>query len=80
MVVVRPQRLNLGVCVMLQSAGLWAKDLSAYDVVITTYEVLRKDLRMSSSWVQSPLLHCQWWRVILDEAQVHHCSRCCFLL
>lgn len=54
----------------VQTAGLWAKDLAEYDVVIGTYETLRKDLRITSSKLQSPLLHCQWWRIILDEAQM----------
>ena len=51
-------------------SGLWAKDLAQYDIVVTTYEVLRKELRSTSARFQSPLLHCEWWRVILDEAQV----------
>lgn len=54
----------------VQGMGLWAKDLADYDVVVTTYEVLRKDMRSTCAKLQSPLLHCQWWRIILDEAQV----------
>jgi hypothetical protein len=57
-----------------QTAGLWAKDLAQYDIVIGTYETLRKDLRITTSKLQSPLLHCQWWRIILDEAQMVYSS------
>eukprot|EP00743_Colponemidia_sp_Colp-15_P002506 GILK01002718.1.p1 GENE.GILK01002718.1~~GILK01002718.1.p1 ORF type:complete len:1265 (-),score=217.34 GILK01002718.1:76-3870(-) len=41
-----------------------------YDVVLTSYETLRKEARQTSVTRESPLFHVQWWRVIVDEAQI----------
>ena len=55
---------------LFQSTKLWAKHLDGYDIVLTTYETLRRDLKSTSSKLQSPLLHCNWWRIVVDEAQM----------
>ena len=50
--------------------GVWVEDFSKADVVLTTYKVLREDERNNYTAIQSPLLHCEWWRIVLDEAQM----------
>ena len=64
----------------------WCTYVSGYDVVITTYNILQQDLgvarpppvRPRRSNVQysnlersrSPLIMCEWYRVIMDEVQM----------
>eukprot|EP00943_MAST-04B_sp_MAST-4B-sp1_P003365 g3365.t1 len=50
--------------------GVWVEDFSKADVVLTTYKILREDERNNYTAIQSPLLHCEWWRIVLDEAQM----------
>ena len=61
---------------------MWPSELAKYDVVITTYETLSKDVhyteqiqrkfRQSRKYPPppSPLTLLKWWRVCLDEAQM----------
>ena len=51
--------------------GCWAATFCDADVVLTTYATLAKDLKRHGPHRHSPLLHCDWWRVALDEAQVN---------
>ena len=65
----------------------WARSFAGADVVLTSYEVLRRELPRGprqEKWA-SPLLHVQWWRVALDEAQTvssgtSNTARMCALL
>ena len=50
--------------------GVWVGDFSKADVVLTTYKILREDEKNNYTAIQSPLLHCEWWRIVLDEAQM----------
>ncbi|KAH6626934.1 SNF2 family N-terminal domain-containing protein [Chaetomium sp. MPI-SDFR-AT-0129] len=63
--------------------GLSAESLAEQDVVITTYEVLRREiwaaadeptrsLRNEKQYerIRSPLVQLSWWRVCIDEAQM----------
>ncbi|KAK9810177.1 hypothetical protein WJX72_006177 [[Myrmecia] bisecta] len=67
------------------SAVVTAKDLAAADIVLTTYDVLRRDVhhqpdpqhdqrtlrrRKKYEVVPTPLTRLHWWRVCLDEAQM----------
>ena len=49
---------------------IWALDFAAHDVVLTTYHTLREDEHTGGVLMQSPLVHCDWWRIILDKSQV----------
>jgi E3 ubiquitin-protein ligase SHPRH len=74
-------------CIVYESScSMDPFELAAADVVITTYEVLRKDfhhreilnkqLRHERRFIscKTPLLGVAWKRVILDEAQMVECS------
>ena len=50
--------------------GVWVGDFSKADIVVTTYKILREDEKNNYTAIQSPLLHCEWWRIVLDEAQM----------
>ncbi|XP_053963813.1 E3 ubiquitin-protein ligase SHPRH isoform X1 [Anastrepha ludens] len=68
------------------AAANWVspRQLATYDVVLTDYTVLRREIYHTSAYVServtrneqrsmrriSPLLMVQWWRVCLDEAQM----------
>ncbi|KAK2460408.1 hypothetical protein APHAL10511_007573 [Amanita phalloides] len=70
---------------LLQSFD-WPSEANQYDVVITTYQVLRSDLdvaravpirprRENAVYVnierpRSPLVRCEWYRVVMDEVQM----------
>lgn len=51
-----------------------AKDLSIFDIVITTYETLGKDMRTYSPMMfettRPPLLQINWHRIIFDESHL----------
>ncbi|KAG0055381.1 hypothetical protein BGZ83_008773 [Gryganskiella cystojenkinii] len=59
-----------------------AEDLAAYDVVVTTYPTLAKEINYTQQYErprrferqyiprQSPFVKIHWWRVCLDEAQM----------
>ena len=51
------------------------KAFAAADIVLTTYNVLQRDLALHRVR-SSPLLGVQWWRVMLDEAQVRSHLKC----
>lgn len=64
----------------------WCSHIDEYDVCITTYNVLKNDLHVARpparrprrdgvSYVnierqRSPLVTCEWYRVIMDEVQM----------
>ncbi|KAJ3055803.1 hypothetical protein HK097_009186 [Rhizophlyctis rosea] len=63
--------------------ALFAQTLASFDVVLTTYEVLRKEIHFSGTSPERPrrfekkyksrrslLVEIEWWRVVLDEAQM----------
>ena len=54
----------------LGKSGYWAADFAEASIVITTYQICSKDLRLHGKRKHSPLLHTEWWRVVLDEAQL----------
>ncbi|KAI9097243.1 hypothetical protein DFS34DRAFT_114978 [Phlyctochytrium arcticum] len=64
---------------------LFADDINQYDVIFTSYDLLRKDVNISVAdkmqdrprrrearytRAYSPLVRFKWWRVIMDEAQM----------
>ncbi|KAG0303951.1 hypothetical protein BGZ98_006097, partial [Dissophora globulifera] len=65
-----------------QHKTITAKDLAEYDVVLTTYPVLAKEINYAQDYDrprryerqyvprQSPFVKIHWWRVCLDEAQM----------
>lgn len=64
----------------------WCAYINEYDVCITTYAMMAQDLGVAKPPVQrprradvvysntermrSPLVTCDWWRVIMDEVQM----------
>ncbi|KAF8624317.1 hypothetical protein AX15_005947 [Amanita polypyramis BW_CC] len=70
---------------LLQSFD-WPAEANQYDVVITTYQVLKSDLDVSRAVPirprrdnvvyynversRSPLVKCEWYRVVMDEVQM----------
>ena len=64
----------------------WPAEANQYDVVITTYQVLKSDLDVARAVPirprrdnvvyynversRSPLVRCEWYRVVMDEVQM----------
>ncbi|KAI8816717.1 SNF2 family N-terminal domain-containing protein [Fimicolochytrium jonesii] len=74
---------SLGVTVYDGNESVSPTDLSSYDIVLTTYDTLRKDLNAAMPDNErprrharahprrkSPLMGLHWFRVVLDEAQM----------
>jgi ribosomal protein S27AE len=75
--------------VALADIGIQGYDLADTDIVITTYDVLARDLRFQTHnenerarrhaakypYLPTPLTKLTWWRVVLDE--VRFCSALC---
>ncbi|KAF9197706.1 hypothetical protein BGZ49_001740 [Haplosporangium sp. Z 27] len=65
-----------------QDKSIGAEELATYDVVLTTYPVLSKEINYAQEYDrprryerqyiprQSPFVKIHWWRVCLDEAQM----------
>lgn len=69
-----------------EDASEWCTWVNTYDVCITTYNVLQHDLGVARppkerprrtiatyhdrEWYRSPLVMCEWYRVIMDEVQM----------
>lgn len=64
----------LRVCIYYgQGRMKYLKELEKYDLVITTYSVVRLDWKTSKSVTESPLtLHTiDWERIVLDEGNIN---------
>jgi SNF2 family DNA or RNA helicase len=47
-----------------------SEEIAEFDVILCSYDVLRNEERAHSARRPSPLLMVEWWRVVLDEAQM----------
>lgn len=68
--VVRYDGLTQGIGSRAAFSASASEDFMDADVVLCSYDALRHDKRKHKTKTLSPLLMVEWWRVILDEAQM----------